>query len=337
VVGVVNQVKDVSLTGDRPTGKLHLGHYVGSLKNRVKLQEEFDSYVMIADIQALTDNFENPKKVQESVFEVCKDYLSVGIDPAKTTIFVQSQIPELAELTVYYMNLVNLGRLERNPTVKAEIELRRFEGGIPVGFLCYPISQTADITAFKAKYIPVGEDQLPMIEQSNEIVRRFNRLYNCEVLVESEPYLSNTQRLIGIDGKAKASKSLNNAIFLSDSSDCIKQKVFDMYTDPSHVRAEDPGNVEGNVVFTYLDAFYENKDYLSELKESYKKGGVGDTAVKSILNATLQELLEPVREKRERISCSEVLDILKSGSDKAREVAAGTLGEVRRAIGISYF
>lgn len=329
-------MKKVVLTGDRPTGHLHLGHYIGSLKTRVSMQDEYDCHVMVADIQALSDNFDNPEKIAVNVKEVCKDYISVGIDPAKTTIFIQSLIPELTELTVYYMNMVTLSRLERNPTVKAEMQQKGFEESIPVGFLCYPISQAADITAFRATHIPVGDDQLPLIELSNEIVRRFNRTYKKEVLKESQAVLSKVQRLVGIDGKAKASKSLNNAIFLSDAPEIIKEKVFEMYTDPNHINISDPGTVEGNVVFTYLDAFYEDKEELQELKKHYQRGGLGDFKLKTLLNETLQTILKPIREKRASISTDSVMDILISGSKKAREVAKETLNEVKDAIGLLY-
>lgn len=329
-------MRKIVLTGDRPTGHLHLGHFVGSLRNRVSMQDEYNCYIMVADTQALSDNFTCPEKVVANVKEVCKDYIAVGIDPAKTTIFIQSLIPELAELTMYYMNIVTLSRLERNPTVKAEMLQKGFEESIPVGFLCYPVSQTADITAFKATHIPVGEDQLPMIELSNEIVRRFNRIYKKEVLKESQAVLSNNQRLVGIDGKAKASKSLNNAVFLSDSSEIIKEKVFQMYTDPNHIKASDPGTTEGNVVFTYLDAFHENKEELEDLKRNYEKGGLGDFKLKSILNDTLQAMLKPIREKRESITDEFVIDILINGSRKAGDVAKETLKEVKEAIGLLY-
>ena len=329
---------DIVLTGDRPTGHLHLGHYVGSLKSRLALQDQYDKcYVMVADVQALSDNFDNPEKILASIKEVCKDYISVGLDPKKCTIFVQSQIPELCELTVYYMNLVTLSRLERNPTVKAELQQKSFADSIPVGFLCYPVSQTADITAFKATMVPVGEDQLPMIELSNEIVRRFNRTYNTNILKESKAVLSNVQRLVGIDGKAKASKSLNNAIFLSDSENVIKEKVFQMFTDPNHIKVSDPGKIEGNVVFTYLDAFFDDKDELDSLKRQYQKGGLGDTTIKSLLNETLQKMLKPIREKRESLKDSDVQDILIEGTKTAREVAKETLYEVKSAIGLNLF
>jgi tryptophanyl-tRNA synthetase len=326
----------IVLTGDRPTGKLHLGHYIGSLQNRVQLQQEHQQYIMIADVQALTDNFENPSKITDSVLEVAKDYLSVGIDPSKSTIFIQSQIPEIAELTIYYLNLVTLGRLERNPTVKAEIQQKGYDDSIPAGFFCYPVSQAADITIFQAEYVPVGEDQIPMIEQANEIVRRFNRIYTTDCLKESKAMLSNTPRLIGIDGKAKASKSLGNAIFLADSPADIKHKVFQMYTDPGHVKVSDPGRVEGNVVFTYLDAFHPNAQEVQSLKEHYARGGLGDVTIKNILNESLQNLLSPIREKREAISDEMVLEMLHQGNKKTRLSASNTMDLVRKAMGISY-
>lgn len=328
---------EIVLTGDRPTGHLHLGHYVGSLKSRVELQDSFNCFIMIADVQALSDNFDNPSKILANIKEVCKDYLAVGLDPEKCTILVQSQIPELCELTVYYLNLVTLSRLERNPTVKAELQTKSFADSIPVGFLCYPVSQTADITAFKATMIPVGEDQLPMIELSNEIVRRFNRTYNSEILKESKAILSKVQRLVGIDGKAKASKSLNNAIFLSDPEDVLKTKIFQMFTDPNHIKVSDPGKVEGNVVFTYLDAFFDNKDELESLKKQYQKGGLGDTTIKALLNETLQKMLKPIREKRESLKDDYIQEILVEGTRKARDVAKETLYEVKSAIGLNLF
>lgn len=329
--------KRVSLTGDRPTGKLHLGHYVGSLKNRVVLQHEFEQYVMIADVQALTDYFDRPERITQSVKEVLADYLSVGIDPNLTTIFIQSQIPALAELTMYYMNLVSISRVERNPTVKTELAMRGFGESIPTGFVCYPISQAADITAFKGEIIPVGEDQLPMIEQTNEIVRKFNRLYNTECLKECEAYLSKSGRLVGIDGQAKASKSLNNAIFLSDEPNVIKEKVFSMYTDPDHIKVSDPGKVDGNVVFAYLDAFYDDIEEIESLKNQYRKGGLGDMKLKALLNDTLQKLLEPIREKRNSYTEDYLMDICKAGTRKANELAQQTLSEVKDAIGINFF
>lgn len=341
------------LTGDRPTGRLHIGHYVGSLKNRVKLQNsnQFDEmYIMIADAQALTDNFDNPKKVRDHVLEVALDYLAVGIDPEKSTIFVQSEISELTELTFYYMNLVTLSRLQRNPTVKNELKLRGFEKSIPVGFLNYPISQAADITAFKANVIPVGEDQAPMIEQAREIVRSFNNIYG-DVLVEPTeviPTSTYEKRLPGIDGKAKMSKSLGNTIYLSDSSEEIKRKVMMMYTDPNHIKVSDPGKVEGNMVFTYLDVFSTIDDFqkylpeykdLEDLKNAYQTGGVGDVVIKNFLNNILQQFLKPIREKREYYenNIELVYDILKEGTFKARLKAEQTLREVKKAMQIAYF
>ena len=326
----------IVLTADRPTGHLHLGHYIGSLKNRVDLQESYNCFVMIADIQALSDNFDNPEKVRDNVTEVCKDYLSVGIDPEKSTILIQSLIPELFELTTYFLNLVSVSRLERNPTVKAELMQKSFADSIPAGFLTYPASQAADITAFKAELVPVGEDQLPHLELTNEIVRKFNRTYKTNSLHECQAILGKVKRLIGIDGKAKASKSLNNAIFLSDSSDVLKQKIYSMYTDPDHIKVSDPGKVEGNVVFAYLDAFYDDKSELESLKKQYQHGGLGDMVLKSLLNDTLQKLLKPIREKRESIYDAEVMDILINGSKRAREIAKQTISEVRNAIGLTY-
>jgi len=325
------------LTGDRPSGRLHLGHYVGSLQSRIKLQYEYDQYIMIADVQALTDNFENPKKITENVFEVAKDYLSVGIDPSQTTIFVQSQIPEIGELTVYYLNLVTVGRLERNPTVKSEIQQKGYNDSIPAGFLCYPVSQAADITIFQAELVPVGDDQVPMIEQTNEIVRRFNRIYDSECLKECNAILSNTPRLVGIDGKAKASKSLGNAISLSDTQEEIKQKIFQMFTDPAHLKISDPGQVEGNVVFTYLDIFHPDKEEVESLKAHYKRGGLGDMTIKNILNNSIQDLFKDIREKREAIKQKDVQEILYHGSAKASQRAKLTMEEVREAIGVKYF
>lgn len=330
-------MKKIILTGDRPSGRLHLGHYIGSLQNRVNLQADYNQYVMIADVQALTDNFENPKKIIESVFEVTKDYLSVGINPNQTTIFIQSQIPEITELTIYYLNLVTLGRLERNPTVKSEIQQKKYGESIPAGFFCYPVSQAADITLFQAELVPAGDDQIPMIEQTNEIVRRFNRIYNTNCLKECKYLLSNAPRLVGIDGKSKASKSLGNAIFISDSPEQIKQKVFQMFTDPDHIRINDPGKVEGNIVFTYLDAFHHDKEEVESLKQHYRKGGLGDTTIKNVLNQTLQTLLEPIREKRERINQQDIRDILYHGTSKAHELAKQTIEMVRDAIGVNYF
>ena len=334
--------KEIILTGDRPTGKLHLGHYVGSLTNRVELQNsgKYDSYIMIADQQALTDNARNPEKIRNSLIAVALDYLAVGLDPTKSTLFVQSQLPELHELTMHYLNLVTVARLHRNPTVKEEIKQKNFENSIPAGFFIYPVSQAADITAFKATLVPVGEDQLPMIEQTREIVRSFNNIYG-EVLVEPKEMLPKGKcgRLPGLDGKAKMSKSLGNCIYLSDEPDEIKKKVMSMYTDPNHIRVEDPGQVEGNMVFTYLDTFCKDKDTLQEMKEHYRRGGLGDVKIKKYLNEILQAELEPIRKRRNEYKedIASVYDILKTGSDKARQVAAKTLDEVRTAIGLEYF
>ncbi|EDT74400.1 tryptophan--tRNA ligase [Clostridium butyricum] len=335
--------KKIILTGDRPTGKLHIGHYIGSLKNRVQLQEsgEYESFIMIADQQALTDNARDPEKIRRSLTEVALDYLAVGLDPARSTIFVQSQLPELHELTMHYLNLVTLSRLERNPTVKSEIKQKNYENSIPAGFLIYPVSQAADITAFKATTVPVGEDQLPMIEQTREIVRSFNSLYG-EVLVEPEAVIPKNDtcgRLPGTDGKAKMSKSIGNCIYLSDDADTIKKKVMSMYTDPNHIRVEDPGQIEGNTVFTYLDVFAPNKEEVEEMKAHYKRGGLGDMKVKKYLNEVMQAELEPIRKRREEFAkdMDYVYKMLKDGSDKARQVAAQTLTEVREAIGLEYF
>ena len=343
----------IILTGDRPTGRLHVGHYVGSLKERVRLQNSglYDEvYIMIADAQALTDNAEHPEKVRQNIIQVALDYLACGIDPEKATIFIQSMIPELTELTFYYMNLVTVSRVQRNPTVKAEIQQKKFESSIPVGFFCYPISQAADITAFRAPTVPAGEDQMPMIEQCKEIVHKFNSVYG-ETLTEPEIVLPTNQaclRLPGIDGKAKMSKSLGNCIYLSDESDEIKKKVMSMFTDPNHLRVEDPGKVEGNPVFIYLDAFSKPEhfaeyppDYqnLDELKAHYTRGGLGDVKVKKFLNNVLQEELAPIRERRkmweQRIP--DVYDILKAGTEVAEKKAAETLHDVRAAMQINYF
>ena len=346
-------MKNVILTGDRPTGRLHIGHYVGSLRERVRLQNtgKYDEiYIMIADAQALTDNAENPEKVRSNVIEVALDYLACGIDPAKATIFIQSEVPQLTELSFYYMNLVTLSRLQRNPTVKAEIQLRNFETSIPVGFLTYPISQAADITAFGANTVPAGEDQAPMIEQCKEIVHKFNAVYG-ETLVEPEivlPQNKNCFRLPGLDGKAKMSKSLGNCIYLSDEPETIRQKVMSMYTDPDHIRVEDPGKVEGNTVFTYLDAFCTDAhfekylpDYknLDELKAHYKKGGLGDVKIKKLLAKVLQEELSPIYERRKEWEKreDEVWEILKNGCKTAYAKAAETLKNVRKAMKIDYF
>ena len=343
---------NIILTGDRPTGKLHLGHYIGSLKNRVALQNEgnYDEmYLMIADSQALTDNFYNPKKVRDNIINVALDYLSVGIDPKKVNIFIQSQVPALTELSFYYMNLVTVSRLQRNPTVKNEIKEKSFEKSIPVGFFCYPISQAADITAFKANIIPVGNDQLPMLEQTNEIVSSFNRIYG-ETLVPCKAILNENkiaQRLPGLDGNAKMSKSLNNGIYLSDPSDIIYKKVMSMYTDPNHIKVEDPGKVEGNMVFTYLDVFssdeqisrYSEYKTLDEMKKAYEKGGLGDVKIKKVLYNVLEEILSPIREKRRYYEehLDEVYSILKEGTNKANEKANKTLKEVKKAIMIDFF
>lgn len=346
-------MEKIILTGDRPTGRLHVGHYVGSLRRRVELQNsgEFDRiYIMIADAQALTDNFDNPEKVRQNIIEVALDYLSVGLDPAKSNLFIQSQIPELTELTFFYANLVTVSRLQRNPTVKNEIKLRDFEASIPVGFFTYPISQAADITAFKATVVPVGEDQLPMIEQTREIVRKFNSIYD-EVLVEPEVLLPENEacmRLPGTDGKAKMSKSLGNCIYLSDDEKTVKQKVMSMYTDPTHIQITDPGHIEGNTVFTYLDAFSKPGHFeeylpeyasLEELKEHYQRGGLGDVKIKKFLNNVLQEELNPIRARRKEFEkdIPMVYDILKKGSEVAREAAAQTLSEVKSAMRINYF
>lgn len=344
---------NIILTGDRPTGKLHLGHYVGSLKNRVIMQNkgDFDKmYVMIADAQALTDNFNNPDKVRDNIIEVALDYLSCGIDPNKVTIFVQSHVEQLTELMFYYMNLVTLSRLERNPTVKAEIKQKEFGASIPVGFLTYPISQAADITLFNANIVPVGEDQLPMLEQTREIVRTFNNYYS-EVLVEPKAVIPDNKicsRLPGLDGKAKMSKSLGNCIYLSDSEKDVKSKVMSMFTDPNHIQITDPGKVEGNTVFTYLDAFCTDDDFseflpdyknLDELKDHYRRGGLGDVKIKKFLNNILQKELSPIREKREHYeqNIPEIFDMLLKGSEDAREVGAETLKKVKAAMGINYF
>ena len=343
----------IILTGERPTGPLHIGHYVGSLRNRVRIQNEGDydeMYLFAADSQALTDNFDNPKKVRENVFEVALDNLACGIDPNKVNYFIQSEVSELTELTFYYMNLVTVSRLYRNPTVKEEIKLRGFEDSIPAGFFTYPVSQTADITAFKANIVPVGDDQLPMIEQAREIVRKFNSIYG-ETLVEPEamlPKRENERRLVGTDGGAKMSKSLGNCIYLKDSAEEIKRKVFSMYTDPNHIKVSDPGNVEGNVVFTYLDVFCKEDSFekylpeyksLDELKDHYRRGGLGDMKIKAFLNDVLQEELKPIREKREELAKNPeyVYSVLKQGTENARKKAAETLKEVKKAMMLDYF
>ena len=343
----------IILTGDRPTGRLHIGHYVGSLRRRVELQNAGDydrMFVFIADAQALTDNMDTPEKVRQNVIEVALDYLACGLDPARCTLFIQSQIPELCELTFYYMDLVTVSRLQRNPTVKTEIQMRNFEASIPVGFFTYPISQAADITAFKATTVPVGEDQEPMLEQAREIVRRFNHIYG-ETLVEPEILLPDNAaclRLPGTDGKAKMSKSLGNCIYLSDDADTVAAKIKTMYTDPNHLRVQDPGQVEGNPVFTYLDAFCRPEhfgrhlpDYpnLEELKAHYRRGGLGDVKVKKFLTAIMQETLEPIRTRRKEFEqdIPAIYAMLKQGCEQAREAAAQTLDDVRRAMKINYF
>lgn len=344
---------NIILTGDRPTGKLHLGHYVGSLRRRVQLQESgrYDRiFIMIADAQALTDNADNPEKVRSNIIEVALDYLACGLDPAKTDMLIQSQIPELCELTFYYMNLVTVSRLQRNPTVKTEIKMRNFEANIPVGFFTYPISQAADITLFKATEVPVGEDQAPMLEQTIEIVRRFNRVYG-DTLVEPKISLSDNQvctRLPGIDGKAKMSKSLGNCIYISDDADTIAAKVREMYTDPGHIRLADPGKVEGNVVFTFLDAFCQDADFekylpgyanLDELKAHYRRGGLGDVKIKKFLTEILEAELAPIRARRRELEndIPYVYEVLKKGTERAREVGMQTMNEVRAAMKIDYF
>lgn len=343
----------VILTGDRPTGRLHIGHYVGSLRRRVELQNEGDfkkMFVFIADAQALTDNIDNPEKVRQNVIEVALDYLACGLDPEKVTLFIQSQIPELCELSFYFMDLVNVSRLQRNPTVKSEIQMRGFESSIPVGFFTYPISQAADITAFRATTVPAGEDQKPMIEQATEIVRRFNYIYG-ETLVEPSIMLPNNAaclRLPGTDGKAKMSKSLGNCIYLSETADEVQKKVMSMYTDPEHIHVADPGHIEGNTVFTYLDAFCRPEHFerywneyanLDEVKAHYQRGGLGDMKVKRFLNNILQEELEPIRARRKEYEkdIPAIYDMLKKGCEEAREVAAQTLADVRRAMKIDYF
>ena len=346
-------MKKIILTGDRPTGRLHVGHYVGSLSERVRIQTEGgydDMYVMIADAQALTDNAENPEKVRQNIIEVALDYLSCGLSPEKVNFFIQSQVPELTELSFYYMNLVTVSRLQRNPTVKSEIQMRNFETSIPVGFFTYPISQAADITAFKATIVPVGEDQLPMIEQTKEIVRKFNSVYG-ETLVEPEAMLPKRKaclRLPGTDGKAKMSKSLGNCIYLADTADDVKKKIMSMYTDPDHIKVSDPGKLEGNAVFTYLDAFATDEHFkaflpeyanLDELKAHYTRGGLGDMKVKKFLNEVVQSILEPIRTRRKEFEkdIPAVYEILKRGSEKAEKAAAATLTDVKSAMKINYF
>lgn len=332
----------IYLTGDRPTGKLHLGHYVGSLKNRVNIQkEESKQFVMIADQQALTDNAENPKKIQESVNEVLLDYLAIGLEPKKTIFFIQSKIPELSELTMYYLNLVTVSRLFRNPTVKSEMKDKHFDTNLPAGFLIYPVSQAADITAFKTTHVAAGADQIPMLEQTKEIVRNFNRVYKTDTLVEPNIVLSKTigQRLKGLDGKAKMSKSLNNAIYLSDDEKTIKKKIMSMYTDPNHLHITDPGEIEGNMVFEYLDIFASDQEHVEKMKRNYEVGGLGDVTLKNYLNDVLQELLKPIRKKRDELSHNNdyLFEILKNGNKIAQQQATITLDEVKRAMGINYY
>ena len=343
----------VILTGDRPTGKLHLGHYIGSLRRRVQLQQEGDfdrMFVFMADVQALTDNADNPEKIRQNIMEVALDYLAAGLDPTKCTLFIQSMIPELAELTTYLMNLITVSRVQRNPTVKTEIKMRNFEATIPLGFFCYPVSQAADITLFKATTVPAGEDQDPMIEVARELARRFNQIYG-DVLVEPNimlPENATARRLPGTDGKEKMSKSLGNCIYLSDSADDVWQKVRSMYTDPNHINVSDPGTVEGNAVFTYLDAFSTDADFanfwpeyqnLDELKDHYRRGGLGDMKCKKFLNTVINNMLEPMRQRRHELEqdIPAIFDILRKGSEQAREVAAQTMSEVRHAMRIDYF
>lgn len=343
----------VILTGDRPTGKLHLGHYIGSLRRRVQLQQEGDfdrMFVFMADVQALTDNADNPEKIRQNIMEVALDYLAAGLDPTKCTLFIQSMIPELAELTTYLMNLITVSRVQRNPTVKTEIKMRNFEANIPLGFFCYPVSQAADITLFKATTVPAGEDQEPMIEVARELARRFNQIYG-DVLVEPNimlPENATARRLPGTDGKEKMSKSLGNCIYLSDSADEVWQKVRSMYTDPNHINVSDPGTVEGNAVFTYLDAFSTDADFanfwpeyqnLDELKDHYRRGGLGDMKCKKFLNTVINNMLEPMRQRRHELEqdIPAIFDILRKGSEQAREVAAQTMSEVRHAMRIDYF
>lgn len=344
---------NIILTGDRPTGSLHLGHYVGSLRKRVELQNtgKFDQFVMIADLQALTDNADNPEKIRQNILEVMLDYFAVGLEPDKTTFFVQSHIPALYELPMYYSNLVTMSRLERNPTIKSEIKMRNFERNLPVGFMTYPISQAADITAFKAKYVPVGEDQLPMLEQAREIVNSFNRIYKCDILVEPEAVLpdnASCNRLVGTDGNTKMSKSLGNCIYLKDDEKTLKNKIMSMYTDPTHINVSDPGHTEGNPVFIYLDAFSKDEDFakyfpdyknLAEMKEHYERGGLGDMKCKKFLNNVMQEFLAPIRARREEYEKDkeQLIEILKKGTQRAIEVSNETVSEIRNAIGINYF
>lgn len=331
--------RPIILTGDRPTGQLHLGHFVGSLRSRVGLQDSHHQHLLLADAQALTDNADNPDKVRRNILEVALDYLAVGIDPAKTTICVQSCLPALNELTMLYLNFVTVARLERNPTIKSEIQMRGFERDIPAGFLCYPVAQAADITAFKATVVPVGEDQIPMIEQTNEIVRRVNRQIGQDLLPECKALLSNMARLPGFDGKAKMSKSLGNTIVLNASDKDIKKAVNAMYTDPNHLRIEDPGQVEGNIVFTYLDAFDSNSEEVEELKAHYRRGGLGDGTVKKRLEGMLKDLISPIRERREELAKDPdyIMDVLRDGTEKCRIITQNTLDEVKDGLGLFKF
>jgi len=329
---------DVVLTGDRPTGPLHLGHYVGSLVSRIELQKKYKQFIMIADVQALTDNFKDPQKVRDNVLQVALDYLAIGIDPNKSTIFIQSMIPEIAELTIFYLNLVSVNRLRRNPTVKTEIKQKGYGENVTAGFLVYPVSQAADITIIKGTLVPVGEDQLPMIEQTNEIVRTFNRTYGADILCPAKAIISKASRLPGTDGKSKMGKSLGNAIYLSDSGDEVSKKVMSMYTDPDHIRVEDPGKVEGNTVFTYLDIFDPNKEEVAQLKERYQRGGLGDVKLKKRLITILNDFLEPIRIKRAQLAKdpAHVMDILFKGTEKTRAVAQKTMQDVRKVMKIDY-
>ncbi len=333
------KAKDIVLTGDRPTGKLHLGHFVGSIQNRLKLQGEYDAvYYMVADVQALTDNADNPEKVRNSVVEVALDNLACGLDPQKTTLFIQSAIPEIAELTMYFLNLVTLSRLKRNPTVKDEMKQKGYGEDVAAGFLVYPVSQAADILAFRANLVPVGQDQLPHLEQANEIIQKFNAIYG-EVFAKIKPIVSAHPRLMGLDGNAKMSKSLGNAIYLADTTEEIEKKVMMMYTDPGHIHVDDPGKVEGNVVFSYLDIFDPNKEEVGELKRQYEMGGLGDVVIKKRLAGILEEIIAPIREKREQLAKDPkyVMSLLEEGTKKARDAAQKTMEEVKAAIKIDYF
>lgn len=335
----MNNQTPIVLTGDRPTGPLHLGHYVGSLENRLVMQEKYRQFVMIADVQALTDNAENPDKIRENILQVTFDYLAVGLDPQKTTFFIQSMIPEIAELTMFYLNLVTVNRLRRNPTVKTEIQQKKFGEQIPAGFLVYPVSQAADITIVRAAYVPVGEDQLPMIEQTNELVRAFNRIYKTDILIEAQAIVPKIARLPGIDGHAKMSKSLGNAIYLSDSYEELAKKVKNMYTDPHHLRISDPGRIEGNTVFSYLDAFDPDHKEVQALKEHYQRGGLGDSIVKKRLLEILEYIIAPIRARRKEFEKDPAyaVHILREGTARTREVAAHTMHHVKTAMRLDYF